>query len=124
MIIINNRFIPFRHFMAINLFGVIFVKKNFTLDDADSRHELNHTLQIREMLFVFFYLWYIIEWIIRLFMKGNAYRQISFEREAYSQMNNPTYLQERKPYAWIKYLKNKKPKKNYNKVKNQNKSAI
>ena len=44
----------------------------------------NHTAQMKEMLYIFFYLWYVVEWIIRLFMKGNAYRNISFEREAYS----------------------------------------
>ena len=105
MIIIHNRYIPFRHFMAINLFGVIFVKKGFKLNEVDYRHEYIHTLQMREMLFIFFYLWYITEWMVRLLMIGNAYRQISFEREAYSQMHNPTYLQSRKHYAWMKYLK-------------------
>lgn len=105
MITVFNRFIPFRHFMAINLFGVVFVKRGYKLKDADYRHEYIHTLQMREMLFVFFYLWYITEWIIRLFMKGNAYRQISFEREAYSKMYDESYIKKRKHFAWFKYIK-------------------
>ncbi len=59
---------------------------------------------MKEMLYVFFYLWYLIEWLIRLFGKGNAYRNISFEKEAYLHDHNRNYLNERKPYDWLKYL--------------------
>lgn len=58
-----------------------------------------------ELLFVFFYLWYFIEWLVRLFMRGNAYRHISFEREAYDHMDEPDYLKRRKHFAWMKYYK-------------------
>lgn len=59
---------------------------------------------MKEMLYVFFYLWYVIEWLIRLFGKGNAYRNISFEQEAYSNDDNMKYLDIRKHYAWFKYI--------------------
>lgn len=58
-----------------------------------------------ELLFVFFYLWYFMEWLVRLFMRGNAYHHISFEREAYDHMDEPDYLKRRKHFAWIKYYK-------------------
>ena len=43
---------------------------------------------------------------VRLFKKGNAYRNISFEREAYANEADENYLQHRKHYAWIHYLRN------------------
>jgi len=104
MKVIHNRFIPFRGYWAINLFGVVFVRKGYTLDDVLLHHEGIHTAQMREMLFVFFYLWYVVEWLLRLSGKGNAYENISFEREAYSNQNNMAYLGCRKHYAWWKYL--------------------
>ena len=40
---------------------------------------------MREMLYIIYYLWYIIEWIILLFKYGSkAYRNIRFEKEAYA----------------------------------------
>ena len=106
MKIIRNNYIPFQGFRAINLFGILFVRGNAKIDNVSLNHEEIHTAQMKEMLYIFFYLWYFIEWIIRLFMKGNAYRNISFEREAYSNEDDVIYLEDRKRFAWIKYLKN------------------
>ena len=106
MKIIRNNIIPFPGFAAMNLFGILFVRKGARVTDRMIRHEGIHTAQMKEMLYVFFYLWYILEWAVRLFMKGNAYRNISFEREAYGNENNPLYLEEeRKPYGWVGYLR-------------------
>jgi hypothetical protein len=56
--------------------------------------------------FLFFYLWYLIEWIIRLFINGKkAYNCLSFEREANCYEYNETYLIVRKPYAWLRFMK-------------------
>ena len=106
MKIIRNKLIPFQGFKAINLFGVLFVRGNARISERTLRHEAIHTAQMKEMLYIFFYLWYVAEWLIRLFMKGNAYRSISFEREAYSNEDDVIYLESRKRFAWIKYLKN------------------
>ena len=105
MKIIRNKYIPFAGYKAINLFGVLFVRNNAKLSEIDLNHEKIHTAQMKEMLYIFFYLWYVVEWIIRLFMKGNAYRNISFEREAYSNEDGVIYLESRKRFAWIKYIK-------------------
>lgn len=105
--IILNKYIPFgKRYLAINLFGVVFAKGK--LNRATVNHEYIHTLQQREMAFLFFFLWYILEWIFRViqyrsFHKG--YYNISFEREAYRNQNNLLYNQERKRYSWVKYLK-------------------
>ena len=68
-------------------------------------HEKIHWRQQMEMLIIFFYFWYFIEWIIRTFTNwGYAYRSISFEREAYDNDTNYEYLNERKPFSWLKYM--------------------
>jgi hypothetical protein len=79
MKIIYNNIIPFPGYKAINLFGLLFVRKDAIMSEEDINHESIHTAQMKEMLYTFFYIWYIIEWVIRLFKKGNAYRNISFE---------------------------------------------
>ena len=38
-------------------------------------------------------------------MRGNAYRNISFEREAYANQRNLNYLESRPMYAWRRYMK-------------------
>lgn len=90
----------------MNLFGILFVRKEYKdrLTDRTIDHESIHTAQMKELLYVFFYLWYIIEWIIRLFKKGNAYRNISFEREAYQNEQNGSYLKNRKQFNFLKYV--------------------
>lgn len=107
MKIIENSILPFRGFKVLNLFGFLFVRKGTKLSTKQLVHEAIHTEQMHEMFYLFFYLWYIIEWIVRLFMKGNAYRNISFEREAFVNEQFSQYIFTREPYAWIRYLKNK-----------------
>ena len=105
MKIIRNKYIPFKGFRAINLFGILFVRGNARIDDITLNHEKIHTAQIKELWYVFFYLWYVTEWLIRLFMKGNAYRNISFEREAYDNQYDLNYLKNRKRFNFAKYIK-------------------
>ena len=104
MKIIRNNIIPFQGFKAMNLFGVLFVRGNAKIDDITLNHEKIHTAQIKELWYVFFYIWYVIEWLIRLFMKGNAYRNISFEREAYANQDDLNYLKNRKRFDFMRYL--------------------
>lgn len=110
MKIIRNKFIPFPGYKAINLFGILFVRGNARIDDKTIRHESIHTSQMKEMLYVFFYIWYVVEWIVRLFMRGNAYRKISFEREAYDNEDSGCYLGSRKTFAWLGFYKSTKLK--------------
>lgn len=108
MKIVRNNIIPFKGYKAINLFGILFVRGDAVMTSTDINHEEIHTEQMKEMLYVFFYLWYAIEWLVRLVMYRNAntaYRNISFEREAYMNQGSMSYLQGRGRYAWWKYLK-------------------
>ena len=75
------------------------------MTDIDINHALIHTKQMKELLYIGFYIWYFIEWLIELFhYKNKAYRTNTFEREAYDNDQNLNYLNERERYAWIKYI--------------------
>lgn len=104
MKVIYNNVIPFNGYKAINLFGVLFVRNGCMMSEVDLNHERIHTAQMKEMLYVFFYIWYFIEWIVRLFGKGNAYKNLSFEKEAYTHEENLDYLKWREKFKWWKYL--------------------
>ena len=104
MKIVRNNIIPFKGFESINLFGILFCRKDAVINDIDINHEEIHTAQMKEMLYVFFYIWYFIEWIIKLIIYWNnkkAYRNISFERETYMNEKNMEYLNNRKHYIWF-----------------------
>lgn len=108
MKIIRNNIIPFRGFTAINICGVLFVRKSSAVTPRLLNHEAIHTVQMREWLYVMFYVLYILEWLVRLVQYRNckeAYRNISFEREAYACQLDMEYLETRRHYATFKYLK-------------------
>lgn len=110
MKVIYNNIIPFRGFTAINIFGIVFARKEYEpLSGRTLNHEAIHTEQMKETLYIFFYLWYLLEWLIKLFRYGkDAYRNISFEREAYYYDAYDGYLYIRKRYKWISFLTDKK----------------
>ena len=111
MKIIYNKYLPTKGFKAINLFGVIFVRSDAgVLTRIDANHESIHTVQARELLFIFFYIWYLTEWLVRLAQYRNtltAYFNISFEREAYANEKNLDYIKNRTFFSFRKYLKKK-----------------
>lgn len=98
-------------FRAINLFGVVFARKELNvLEKRVLNHESIHTRQMLELLFVGFYLWYIVEWLIKCIIYKNtleAYKNISFEREAFLHDDNLAYLSERRFWSFTKYIKKK-----------------
>lgn len=107
MKIIYNNVIPTKGYSAINLFGILFVRKGINITHRLINHENIHTHQIKELLYIFFYIWYILEFIFRLIQYRNwnkAYRNISFEREAYDNEDNFIYLSNRRRYSFVRYL--------------------
>lgn len=103
MKIIYNNLIPFKGFKCINLFGILFVRNGFVMKDKDLNHESIHTAQMKELWYVGFYLLYFIEFLIKLILNFNfhkAYRDISFEKEAYQNEDNLDYLLTRRDYEW------------------------
>lgn len=107
MKIIYNKLIPFKGFRAINLFGLVFARREAgVLSPSIIRHEAIHTAQMRELLYVPFYLIYLLEWFGQLVFgfcrhrpASEAYYRISFEREAYAHQDKDGYLGRRKRWG-------------------------
>ena len=109
MITIKNNIIPFKGFTAMTLWPFVFVRKDREQNymHTAKNHEAIHGEQQKEMLIVLFYLWYLIEWLVKYIKYRNAltvYKNISFEREAYDKQSEIVYTDERRHYSWIKYL--------------------
>lgn len=97
--------------LCLNLFGTLWTRNKAFVDIYVVNHERIHTRQQQEMLFIPFYLFYVVEWIVKLIKYKNwdtAYRNISFEREAYRYGDDLSYLPRRKPYYWVNFL-NRRP---------------
>ncbi|SHG35372.1 hypothetical protein [Dysgonomonas macrotermitis] len=55
MKIIYNTILPIKGYIAINLFGIIFARKEYNpLKAALVNHETIHTAQMKELLYLFF----------------------------------------------------------------------
>lgn len=131
MLVIKNKFIPFPGYETMNLFGILFTHDD-EIDPIEYNHEGIHSAQWIEctiaagililglcilsnlsywwMLLapLIYYIQYCLEYIIiRCFhnKQKDAYRDISFEEEAYNNENNLGYIKRRKPFAWIQYVK-------------------
>ncbi|MES2486911.1 MAG: hypothetical protein V4581_13325 [Bacteroidota bacterium] len=107
MVIASKYLVP-KGYTAIALFPFVFIRnKKLMLHPTLLNHERIHLRQQAELLIIPFYLWYVTEYFIRLIIyknKRQAYRNISFEREAYTNENNLNYLNKRKLWALIKYI--------------------
>ncbi|QJD81156.1 hypothetical protein [Spirosoma rhododendri] len=70
-------------------------------------HERIHLRQQAEMGVLPFYLWYLTEYVIRRVQYRDhyeAYRNISFEREAFANETNLTYLRTRRWWKFLYYV--------------------
>lgn len=107
MILISKYMVP-NGYVGISLYPFIFVKNAALKSNARFlNHEMIHLRQQLEMLVLPFFIWYIIEFIIRYLQFGQwslAYRAISFEREAYAQEACMDYLENRTFWSFIRYL--------------------
>jgi hypothetical protein len=108
MVIIRNKYIPFPGFAAINILGILFCRRETRITPWLINHERIHTAQMIEMGIIFFYIWYVVEWLMKMTQKGCAYYRISFEREAYRHERDLTYLSKRRHYAWWKMMRRRK----------------
>ncbi|MFJ1490512.1 hypothetical protein [Capnocytophaga canis] len=86
-------------YRAITLYPFIFVRERTNKDNAVLiNHERIHLRQQKELLVIFFYLWYALDFLWKYAKYRNwdkAYRSIIFEREAYNNEKNPNYLKVR-----------------------------
>ncbi len=96
MKIIRNNLLPVgRQYAAINLFGMLLIKHGVRVTPELINHERIHSAQMRELLYLPFYIAYLAEWLVRL----AAYRAITFEKEAYRHSGDHGYLGRRRHFA-------------------------
>lgn len=77
------------------------------MSEKTKRHETIHFQQQLECLFVFHWILYGLSWLAGYIRHGNgrdAYYNCVYEREAYDNDQDETYLETRPRYAWIKYI--------------------
>lgn len=107
MILVIKHFF-YRNYVGLSLWPFIILRSPaLRKDRVLINHERIHLRQQAELLLVFFYAWYLAEWLFRTFWYLDAYRayqNISFEREAYACEKDLDYLARRKPYNFLNYL--------------------
>ncbi|MFC6268851.1 hypothetical protein [Frigoriflavimonas asaccharolytica] len=108
MIIVCQTLLKNTKINGITLFPFIILSNKLDKDNKVLlNHEKIHIRQQLELLIIFFYIWYVVEYFYH-FVKlknGNlAYRSISFEKEAYANENNFDYLDRRNLWTFWKYI--------------------
>lgn len=84
---------------------VLIREKRFRDNEVLLNHEKIHLQQEMEMLILPFYFMYLLHYIYNRFrgmQHEKAYRNIIFEREAYTYEADLTYLKSRKLFNWLK----------------------
>jgi hypothetical protein len=98
--------------MGITFYPFIFVRPDTRTNKELIRHETIHIRQQVELFIIGAELLYIIEYCyaryIKKFDARQAYYFTSAEQEAHRNAMKEDYLSKRKPYAVLKYIKDKK----------------
>ncbi len=108
MIIVSKYMVP-KHYLGITIYPFIFLKYSFLKEDAVLvNHERIHFRQQIELLILPFFILYVLEFVFRLLQFKSwqmAYKNISFEREAYKNENDPNYLKSRPFWNFKNFFK-------------------
>ncbi len=108
MMVIFKYIIP-NKYCGLSIYPFIFLKHQYLKTDKILiNHEKIHLKLQIELLWVFFFIWYTFEYFIRLLQcknHQNAYKKISFEKEAYFFICNLDYLKTRKLFSFLSYFK-------------------
>lgn len=131
-IIIYNNLIPLKGYTAVTLWPLVFARKGAKpLKSHVESHEKIHLRQQLEVLvasaavlavviwlmgwswwwmlasLAVYYAGYGLDYAVRRILYSShieAYRNIACEQEAYQNQYYCAYLQQRRPFAWIKYI--------------------
>ena len=108
MVFISKYLVP-KGYTGIAIFPFVFLKyKALKLNSVLINHEKIHLRQQVELLVLPFYVFYYIEFLFKLVQYKSwqkAYRNISFEREAYFNEADLEYLNNRPFWSFLKYLR-------------------
>jgi hypothetical protein len=86
---------------------MLFKNHELKADITVINHEKIHFCQQLELLIVPFYIFYLLNYlwnIIRFKNHTEAYYNLCFEKEAYANDTDGSYIQARKMYSWLKHL--------------------
>lgn len=106
---IYNKVIPFKGYKAVTIWPFIFVRKGARFTAVDERHEEIHGRQQVELLLLPFFILYFAEWVVRFLWHLNvkeAYKNLSFEKEAFAHQSDEGYLDKRRHYEEFRILFN------------------
>ena len=108
MFLIVAKYLIPKGYRGLTIFPFVFAKAGCDKkNEVFINHERIHLRQQLELLLIPFFVWYFIAFFIRLIQYKNcdlAYRNISFEREAYANENNSDYLKQRSLWSFLKYI--------------------
>jgi hypothetical protein len=108
MFLIVAKYLIPKGYRGMAVFPFVFLKYNQDKENSVFvNHEKIHLRQQLELLILPFYIFYVLEYIIRLIQYKNkdlAYRNISFEREAYTNENDSDYLKNRSFFGFLNYI--------------------
>ncbi len=108
MILIVNKYLLAKGFRGVSIWPFVIIKNKKTAKDPIFiNHERIHLKQQLELLILPFYIWYLAEFFFRYLQYKNfmlAYRNISFEREAYANEIDLNFTGKRRFWNFRKYL--------------------
>ncbi|WP_439152186.1 hypothetical protein [Winogradskyella sp.] len=108
-VILISKYIVPRGYLGITIFPFMFLKfKELKGHTVLINHEKIHLKQQLELLIIPFFMVYTLEFFIRLIKYRNwnlAYRNISFEREAFRNEKDLNYLQSRPLFNFINFVR-------------------
>jgi len=108
MFLIVSKYLLPKGYRGMAVFPFVILRERKDATQADLlRHERIHIRQQLELLVLPFFVWYLLEYLVRLVKCRNrleAYRNISFEREAYENEKRPDYLKSRRFWGFLNYL--------------------
>ncbi len=108
MFLIVNKYLLRKRFVGVTLWPFIVMKDRALENDVVFiNHERIHFRQQRELLVLPFYIWYGLEFLVRLLQykdRYKAYRNISFEREAYTNELDLDYLKRRSAWTFLRFV--------------------
>ncbi len=106
------RHLFYKNYVGLTLWPFIILKDRVLIHDRVLlNHERIHLRQQSELLILPFYVLYLVEWVLRSLYHWDmeqGYRNISFEREAFANEQDPDYPSKRKAFGFLKYLSHKK----------------
>jgi len=107
-VILISKYIVPKGYTGLAVFPFVFLKhRGLKVDKLLINHEKIHLRQQLELMIIPFYFIYSVEFLFRLIQYKNwtlAYRNISFEREAYTNEKDLNYLKSRSLWKFLNYL--------------------